>query len=111
MKIVSAIAPFMHDMASSPGAKTAFQVLMAAAVANLTHLAATTSQPTDATSGSFGRLAALSSLLVLLVSRTRGRGWPAQAPDARRLPRITSRGRQLTSRPTALSMPGCRPGF
>ena len=92
-------------------AKTEFQVLMAAAVANLTYLAVTTSQPTDATSGSFGRFVALSSLLVLLVSRTLRHGRPTEAPDARRFTRTASRGRQLASRPTALRMPGCRPGF
>jgi transposase len=92
-------------------AKTEFQLLMAAAVANLTYLAATSSQPTRADSDTPGLVAMLLGLLVLVVSRALSPGWPAEAPDARRLPRTVSRGRQPTSLPTALIRPGCRPGF
>ena len=92
-------------------AKTAFQLLMAAAVANLTYLAASSSHASDATSGPFGLLVVLFGLLVLLVCCVRRPIWPAEAPDALRLAPFASRGRPLTSLPTALIMPGCRPGF
>jgi transposase len=91
--------------------KLRFQLLLAAAVANLTYLAGTASPATDATSGSFGLLVAFSSLLVLLVSRTLGHRWPTEAPDARSLTRTKSRGRQPAPLPTTFIMPGCRPHF
>jgi transposase len=90
-------------------AKTEFQLLMAAAVANLTYLAATTQPAADA--GTLGLLAGLLGLLVVVVSRALGPGWPAGAPDAPIRPRLTSHGRPLASPPTALAMPGSRPGF
>ena len=92
-------------------AKTEFQVLMAAAVANLTYLAATSSQPTDATARSFGLLVTLFGLLAVAVSRALGPQWPTDAPDTVRLSRPTSCGRHHTRLPTAFALPGCRPGF
>jgi len=92
-------------------AKILFQVLMAAAVANLTYLAVTASQSSTMTSGPLGLLVALGGLLVLLVCCVLGPRWPAQAPDLLRLAPIASRGRQLTSLPTTFTMPGSRPGF
>jgi len=92
-------------------AKTEFQLLMAAAVANLTYLAATTSQPTSPDSGVFGLVGVLVGLLMLVVSRALGPRWPGEALGVLRPTRTSSRGRPLTSRPTALIRPGCRPGF
>jgi len=91
-------------------ANTAFQLLMAAAVANLTYLAATTSQPTDATSGASGLVVALVGLLGLLVSPDLGPERPFSAADALTPARRASRGQQPIRLPTALSWPGCRPG-
>jgi len=92
-------------------AKTEFQLLMAAAVANLTYLAATTGQPADAPAGTAGLVAALLSLLVLLVSRASDPGRPPGAAGAPGCSPTTSRGQQPTSLPPAFSRPGCRPGF
>ncbi len=91
-------------------AKVAFQLLMAAAVANLTYLAAT-SQSTDATSGTVGFVIGLFGLLVVVVSRALGPHWPTVAPDTVRLSRTTSRGQQHSRLPTALIMAGSRPDF
>jgi len=91
-------------------AKIVFQLLMAAAVANLTYLAATTGQPSDALSGTSGLVSALLSLLVLLVSRAFDPGRPPGASDAPGCSPTTSRGRQPSPLPTAFNMPGCRPG-
>jgi hypothetical protein len=92
-------------------AKTEFQLLMAAAVANLTYLAATTTQPAGADSGTFGLLVALVGLLVVVLSRALAPGPPAGPPNPRIRPRTTSHGRQRRDLPTVLAMPGCRPGF
>jgi hypothetical protein len=91
--------------------KVRFQLLIAAAVANLTDLAATTSQPTDAIAGACHLVGTLSVLLVLLVSRTLDPARPLGAPHDLSLIRITSPGRQLPSTPTRFTLPGCRPGF
>jgi transposase len=91
--------------------KILFQLLMASAVANLTYLAATATQPTNPDVGTFGLGLVLFGLLGLALSHALSPGWPAEAPGARSLTRTTSRGRQLTLRPTALLTPGCRPGF
>jgi len=92
-------------------AKTEFQLLMAAAVANLTYLAATASQSTGLDSGAIGLFAALLGLLVVVISRALRPSWPAEAPNAFNPTRTTSRGRQLTRLPTVLTLPGSRPGF
>ena len=88
-------------------AKTAFQLLMAAAVANLTYLAATSS----AGPGPFGLIAMLMGLLVLARCLALGPTSLAGAPDARSATQATSPGRQLSSLPTPFATPGSRPGF
>jgi hypothetical protein len=91
--------------------KVRFQLLMAAAVANLTYLAASATQPSGPDSAALGPLTALLGLLLVVRADTRSPTWPANAPIAFGSPRTTSRGRQLTPLPTALIRPGCRPGF
>ena len=86
-------------------------MLMAAAVANLTLLAATAGQSSDAASPAPGALALLVGLLVLLSSRALGPEQPPDVVDAVRLIQTSARGRQRSPLPTALSMPGCRPDF
>jgi transposase len=90
--------------------KVRFQLLMAAAVANLTYLAMTDllSGPDSAAIGLF---AALLGLFLLALSRQLGPGRLIGAPDHLADIRITSRDRPLTSRPITFNMPGCRPGF
>ena len=90
-------------------AKTEFQLLLAAAVANLTYLAIT-DQPSDPDSRAIGLLLGLLALLVV-VGRSLSPAWPAEAPDALKRSRSASGGRQLTPLPTALSMAGSRPVF
>jgi transposase len=92
-------------------AKTEFQLLMAAAVANLTYLAATTSQPAAPNSAAFGLLAALLGVLVVVMSRALNPRRLANAPNAFRPSRSTSPGRPLFPLPTAFITPGCRPSF
>lgn len=92
-------------------AKTEFQLLMAAAVANLTLLAALSDPPNSAASPALGLLALLIGLLALLISRALGPSQPPDAADVVRLIRTSARGRQRHPLPTALSMPGCRPDF
>jgi transposase len=92
-------------------AKTEFQLLMAAAVANLIYLAATSGQPTGADSAALGLVSVLLGLLVLLLSRTLGPGQPIGAPTALRRSGTTSPGPQPARLPTVLSRPGCRPRF
>lgn len=91
--------------------KVQFQLLMAAAVANLTYLAVTTSQPTDPESAAIGLLAALLGLLLVVVMGTPGSRSPADAPNALSSTRPISPDRQLTPLPTAFIRPGSRPGF
>jgi len=91
--------------------KIRFQLLMAAAVANLTYLAATSGQHSDTPSGTAGLVSALLGLLLLLVTCSLRPARPLGASDALRCPRTSSRGRQTSWLPTALNMPGCRPGF
>jgi Transposase DDE domain/Transposase domain (DUF772) len=90
-------------------AKVLFQLLMAAAVANLTYLAAT--DPTDPHLAAVGLLLGLMGLLLAIQSPALGATWPAYAPDAFTSTRTTSRGRPLSSWPTALISPGSRPDF
>jgi hypothetical protein len=91
--------------------KIQFQLLMAAAVANLTYLAATTSQPTDPASAAIGLLAALVGLLLVVRSRPLVTTWPVDAPNACTSTRTSSRSRPLTPLPIAFISPGSRPGF
>jgi transposase len=87
--------------------KVRFQLLLAAAVANLTYLAATTSPQSDGA----GRVGVLMGLLMLVVSRALGPEWPGAPLGLLRPTRTSSPSRPLTSRPTKLARPGCRPGF
>jgi transposase len=91
--------------------KVQFQLLMAAAVANLTYLAATASPPTDATSSTFGLVVAFVSLLMLVVRCAHGPSWPSAALGSPGSTRSSSPGRPRRDRPTAFIRPGCRPGF
>jgi transposase len=91
--------------------KVQFQLLMAAAVANLTYLAVTTSQSTRPESAAIGLLAALLGLLLVVVMGTPGSKSPADAPIALRSTRPISRDRQLSPLLTAFISPGSRPGF
>jgi hypothetical protein len=91
--------------------KVRFQLLMAAAVANLTYLATTASQPTDPASGAVGLVAVLLGLLLGALSRPLAPIWPVAAPNARPAARPTSGGHCPTSPPIAFHAPGCRPGF
>jgi transposase len=90
--------------------KVRFQVLMAAAVANLTYLA-TTDLLSGPDSAACGLLAALLGLFLLALSRQLGPGRLMRAPDHLADIRITSHDRPLSSRPIVFNMPGCRPGF
>lgn len=90
--------------------KIRFQLLMAAAVANLTYLAmANLAAGPD--SAPIGLLAALLGLFLLALTRQLGSTHLIGAPDLLADIRLTSRDRPLSSRPTALFSPGCRPGF
>jgi Transposase DDE domain len=91
--------------------KVLFQLLMAAAVANLTSLAAATTQPSGPDSGTIGLVAALLGLLLVVPTAAPAPKGPADSPFAFGSARTTSRGRQLTPRLTAFIRPGCRPGF
>jgi transposase len=90
--------------------KVRFQLLMAAAVANLTYLAATT-QSAGPDAGLVGRLAVLLGLLVVVVSGMLGPNRPADAPDTVTRSRASSRGRRPMPRTITTTVPGCRPGF
>lgn len=91
-------------------AKTEFQLLMAAAVANLTYLAAT-DQPFAPDSGAIGLLAVLVGLLLVVMSRPLDSRLPADAPFMYRSSRTRSCDRHLTPLPITFIRPGCRPGF
>jgi transposase len=91
--------------------KIRFQFLMAAAVANLTYLAATTTQPTAPNLAAVGLLLGLLGLLLVVHSPALGATWPGDAPFSVPATRTTSRGRPRAERPTALISPGSRPGF
>ena len=91
--------------------KIQFQLLLAAAVANLTYLAATATHPTDPNSGPIGLLAALLGLLLVVLTGALDPIWPADAPIAFRSTRTSSRGWQLTPLPITFIRPGSRPGF
>jgi len=91
--------------------KVLFQLLLAAAVANLTYLAATATQPTGPDSGPIGLLVALLGLLLVVLTGALDPIWPADAPIAVRSTRTSSRGRQLTPLPITFIRPGSRPSF
>jgi hypothetical protein len=91
--------------------KIQFQLLMAAAVANLTYLAATTDLLSGPDSGAIGLLAALLGLLLVVRIRPLATTWPVDAPNAGTSTRTTSRDRQLTPLPITFIRPGSRPGF
>ena len=91
--------------------KILFQLLMAAAVANLTYFAASATQPSDPTSAALGPLAALLGLLLVVLTGTGRPFWPADAPIAFGAPRTSSHGRHWPDLPTAFIRPGSRPGF
>lgn len=90
--------------------KVRFQLLMAAAVANLTYLAMT-DRLSDPDSAAIGLFAALLGLFLLALSRQLGPGRLIGAPDHLVDLRTTSPDRPRPERPTALFSPGCRPGF
>jgi hypothetical protein len=93
--------------------KTAFQVLMAAAVANLTYLAAT-APASDSSLPVVGFAVALLGLCLTLAGTSLG---PSRLSDDRARPNdcslvhLASFGRLDGSPPTAFQMPACRPVF
>ena len=91
--------------------KILFQLLMAAAVANLTYLAVSASQPSDPDSAALGLLAALLGLLLVVLTPTLSPRAGADAPRAFGSPRTSARTRPWRELPTAFIRPGCRPGF
>jgi transposase len=91
--------------------KILFQLLMAAAVANLTYLAATTGLVSGLDSAASALLPMLLALLLVVLSRVLAPTWHADLPNALMFIRTTSRGWTQPARPTALSNPGYRPGF
>jgi hypothetical protein len=91
-------------------AKTRFQLLMAAAVANLTYLAMT-AQPSGPDSAAIGLLFGLLGLLLAVLTDARGSRWLADAPTAFRSTRTASHDRQSRALPIAFIRPACRPGF
>jgi hypothetical protein len=92
-------------------AKTAFQLLMAAAVANLTYLAVTTSQPTGPDAAALGLLAASLGLFLVVLTGALAPRWRANAPIAVRSTPSSSRSRQPTPLAITFIRPGSRPGF
>ena len=95
-------------------AKTEFQLLMAAAVANLTYLAASPDHLMGADLDVLGLRAGLLGLLLALTDPTLGPRRLVRDLDARndvRRPQAPSRGRLPARRPTVFTLPGCRPGF
>lgn len=89
--------------------KVRFQLLLAAAVANLTYLAASASQPTSPASAASGLLAALLGSLLVVMPGSLRPFWPTDSLTAFRAPRTTSPGRHRPALPTAFIRPGCRP--
>jgi transposase len=61
--------------------KVLFQLLMAAAVANLTYLAASATQPSSPDSAALGLLAGLLGLLLAVMTGHLGPRWPARRSD------------------------------
>jgi transposase len=92
-------------------AKTEFQLLMAAAVANLTYLAATTSQPDASNSAAFGLLGAILALLLVVMTSALAPRRPLGAAAAFMPAHPTSDGWQPARLLPTLRMTGSRPGF
>jgi transposase len=90
--------------------KVRFQLLLAAAVANLTYLAFT-AQRADLESAANGPLVGLLGLFLVVWSRALGPTGPGPGPHAGPTSRTTARRRPLTPLPTAFVSPGCRPDF
>jgi transposase len=90
--------------------KTQFQLLMAAAVANLTYLAMT-GQPSGLDSGASGLLFGLLGLLVVVLSRPLSPLLLIGALHTVGPARTTSPSRQSAPLPSALSRAGSRPVF
>jgi transposase len=91
--------------------KVLFQLLMAAAVANLTYLAASASQSPGLDSGAIGLLAASLGILLVVLTGALGPRWPADAPIAFKSIRTSSRGRHLAPLPTAFITPRLSAGL
>jgi transposase len=90
--------------------KTRFQLLMAAAVANLSYLAMT-GQPSGLDSGAIGLLLGLLALLVVVLSRPLSPLLLIGVLHIVEPARTTLPGRQSAPLPSALSMAGSRPVF
>jgi hypothetical protein len=84
---------------------------MAAAVANLTYLAVTTSQPTGPDAAALGLLAASLGLFLVVLTGALAPRWRANAPIAVRSTPSSSRSRQPTPLAITFIRPGSRPGF
>ena len=91
--------------------KTEFQLLMAAAVANLTLLANAESAPTGSDPGMLWLVCAVIGLLAVLVSRGPGPRRPVAVPHTPGRSRATAHRPQPAPLPTARTSPGFRPGF
>jgi transposase len=91
--------------------KVRFQLLLAAAVANLTYLAVTPTLPTDPNGSAIALLAGLLGLFLVVWSRTLGPTGPDGRPHPVPSTPTTSHRRPRPAPPTALISPGCRPGF
>jgi transposase len=91
--------------------KVLFRLLMAAAVANLTYLAATTDLLSGPDSGASELLAALLGLLLVVPTPALSPGRSLGDSNAFMPARRTSHDRQPARLPTAFIRPGCRPGF
>jgi transposase len=90
--------------------KVRFQLLMAAAVANLTYLAMT-GQLSNPDSGTIGLLGGLLGLLLVVMTGPLDPRWPADVPLPFSSTRTPSRARQPRDLPSAFIRPGSRPGF
>jgi transposase len=91
--------------------KVLFQLLMAAAVANLTYLATSATQPSGPDSAALGLLPALLALLLVVLAPALGHAGDADVLFAFTSSGARSRGRQRGTLPTAFSSPGSRPDF
>jgi hypothetical protein len=84
---------------------------MAAAVANLTYLAASATQPSDPDSAALGLLAAFFGLLLVVLMAALAPRGATDVPITFTSSCAAARGRQPTRLPPACFSPGCRPGF
>jgi transposase len=91
--------------------KVLFQLLMAAAVANLTYLAASATQPSDPNLAAIGLLFGLLGLLLVVLTGPLLPGRPLGASTAFMPARPTAQGRQPIRPLTLFIKPGCRPDF